>query len=451
MRVRRVLGVGIAVVGLGSLCVPAYAGVVAHPSVVSARAVAGTPQVVSTSTVAKPHVDAIATMGVTTFAGGLFNTISQGGQSYQRANLVAFNTTTGAVSTSFKPQIAGGQVWALATDAATNSVYVGGAFKTVDGATRAALVKLDATTGARDTAFRPPFTGGQVNDLEIVTLAGAKRLVVGGSSGRKLMSLDPVTGGNDGYFSSVVSDAIPGAWGGVSVYSVAINPNRTRLVATGNFLKVDGVARSRLFMLNLGASGDSLSSWYYPGFAKPCSSTHPRRIAYLQGVDWSPDGNAFNVAATGAIPLHKEDIWYQRLGDANKANTTVCDGIGRFRLADATKPAWINYTGGDSVWSVSDTGAAVYVAGHFRYLDNPDGWATQGIGDKTSGAPAKVRRGIGAINPATGLANDWDPGLTATAIGGKALVADPTGLWIGNDATKFNGQDHYGLAYAPLP
>ena len=115
------------------------------------------------------------------------------------------------------------------------------------------------------------------------------------------------------------------------------------------------------------------------------------------------------------------DIWYHRLGAANEPDTTVCDGVGRFNLSDSSKPAWINYTGGDSVWSVSDTGAAVYVAGHFRWLDNPDGWKSLGLGDKTSGAPAASRRGIGAIDPASGLANGWNPGLTATSVGGKAL------------------------------
>jgi hypothetical protein len=423
---------------------------VVQTSVVSTGAVAYTPQVVATVTVPSPHVDAIATLGATTFAGGSFDTITQGGRSYPRSHLVAFNRTTGAVSTTFSPQIAGGQVWAVATDAATNSVYVGGAFKTVNGATRPALVKLNATTGVVDTNFRPPFAGGQVNDLEVITLAGVRRLVVAGSSGRKLMSLNPATGRDDGYFTSVVSDPVPEAWGGVSVYRFAINPARTRLVATGNFLKIDGSPRSKFFMLTLGNTGDSLASWYYPGFAKPCSSTAPRRIANLQGVDWSPDGTAFTITATGQIPARTTDIWYHRLGDANRANTTVCDGAGRFNLVDATKPEWINYTGGDSVWTVSDTGAAVYVAGHFKWLDNPDGWASKGIGDKTSGASSASRRGIGAIDPATGLADGWNPGLTATRLGGKALVPDSNGLWIGNDATRFNGEAHYGLAYAPI-
>ena len=166
MRGRGLLVVGVALLGLGSVTLTAYAGV-PHPNVVSTREVANTPQVVPTLAVPKPHVDAIATSDATAFAGGLFETVSESGSGseYQRANVFAFNKATGAVSTTFNAQIAGGQVWAMAVDAATNSVYVGGSFKTVNGATRGALVKLDASTGARETAFKPPFASGQVNDL----------------------------------------------------------------------------------------------------------------------------------------------------------------------------------------------------------------------------------------------------------------------------------------------
>jgi hypothetical protein len=120
-------------------------------------------------------------------------------------------------------------------------------------------------------------------------------------------------------------------------------------------------------------------------------------------------------------------------------------------LADPTKPVWINYTGGDSVWSVADTGVAVYAAGHFKWLDNPDGYASLGIGDKTSGRPATYRQALGAIDPVTGLANAWDPRLSETRIGGKAFLADANGLWLGNDATKLRGEPHLGLAYVPVP
>ncbi|WP_214057985.1 hypothetical protein [Nocardioides aquaticus] len=415
------------------------------------RASAVMPRLVATDTLPNPHVDALAVLGDTMFAGGAFDRVEQGGVEALRTHVVAFDRGTGELSTRFTPRLAGGQVWALATDPATSSVYIGGTFTSVDGVVRGAVAKLDATTGALDTGFRPAFRKGQVNDLELVEVGGVKHLVVAGNPARKVTSLNPATGRDDGWITTSVTDQLPGSWGTVTAHQIAVDPSRTHLAVTGNFQQVDGEARSKFFMLDLAPTSTSLSPWYYPGFAKPCATQAPRRIANLQGVDFSPDGSSITVTATGQIPAEKTDIWYARLGDANRPDTSVCDGIGRFSLADPTKPQWINYTGGDSVWSVSDTGAAVYAGGHFKWLDNPDGYASIGTGDKVSGAAAARRSAIGAIDPRTGLAVSWNPGLGQTKIGGKAFLADSAGLWIGNDAASFGGTPRRGLQLAPLP
>ena len=83
---------------------------------------------------------------------------------------------------------------------------------------------------------------------------------------------------------------------------MAINPAGTRLVAAGNFMQVNGQNRSRLFVANVSGAQATLDPWYYSGFATPCSSNSPRRIAQLNGVDFSPTGSHFSVAATGQIP-----------------------------------------------------------------------------------------------------------------------------------------------------
>jgi hypothetical protein len=412
--------------------------------------------VVRTTAVPQPHVDALADVGSTMFAGGRFDNVTQGGKTYPRANLMAFDKTSGKLSSTFDAAIAGGQVWAMAADPSTNSIYVGGDFKTVNGEARPVLAKLNATTGQLDTAFKP-LGGGRVNDLEISHVGGAKRLIVGGMLGKRLFTVNLVTGKDDGYFTSVFSDVIPDAWPyQPAIFSFSVSPDRTRLVATGNFTKVNGVARRGFVMMTLPSTttpAPSVNSWYYPGFSKECKATADNdawRKAYLRGIDWSPDGRYFSVAATGRISF-PADIWYNRPNYVNKANTTVCDAVGRFSVADPTKPVWINYTGGDSVWTVADTGAAVYAAGHFKWLDNPDGYGSLGIGDKALGTAPTYRRALAAINPVSGRANAWDPGLSDTRTGGKALLPDGNGLWVGNDATKFNGEAHYGLAYVPLP
>jgi hypothetical protein len=355
---------------------------------------------------------------------------------------------TPAGPTSFNLNIDGGQVWAMEGDPATGSVYVGGDFKTVNGRT-ASLVKVNAA-GQVDAAFNPPFRAGRVNEIELVNVGGTKRLIVGGSFGGKLLALNPATGSNTG----LIKESITGevcysvcSWGTTSVYDFAVSGDR--LAAVGNFAQVGGLARLKFAMLDLSrAAGDQLTSWYHSGFAKRCATDHERRVANLQGVDFSPSGSHFSVAATGQIPASHADIWH--FDGAKPVNSTVCDAVGRFAVADMSKPQWINYTGGDSVWTVADTGAAVYAQGHFKWMDNPDGHASLGTGDSHSGRPAARRPGIAAINPATGLALPWNPGVSARS-GGRALEVTPDGLWVGSDSPRFGSEQHYGIAFAPLP
>lgn len=394
-----------------------------HPSVVLRNPADDTPQLVATSGVNRPRTDAFTQLGATVYAGGWFERVSQGGQTYGRTNLVAFDAASGAVR-PFSLNI-DGRIWALA--AAGDSIYIGGKFQTVNGVRRPNLVKVDATTGAVDTAFQGR-TGGRVNAL----IVSNGRLFVGGAFAPKLKAVNLASGNDTGYVDLPITNPIPNAWGNVAVYAMAIDPAGGRLVATGNFRTVAGQSRTRLFVADLGPSSASLSPWYYDGFARPCVSTHPRRIAYLQGVDFSPDGSYFVVVATGQI---------SRTGDLGR---TVCDAAGRFDLADDNQPAWINYTGGDSLWSVAATGAAVYVQGHHTYLDNAGGW-------QNHPAPtAVVRRGIGAIDPVTGRALPWNPAKPAR-VGGQAFLATSTGLWVGSDSLRFAGEPHRGLAFCPLP
>ena len=418
----RSIVLGVAAMGL-LIGTTAADGSVRHPAVVSENPVDYTPQVAPTPAVSYPHVDAIVQSGSTMYAGGLFQRVTHGQRSYVRNNFFAFDVNTGAVraiDTRFD-----GQVFAL--EFFNDSIYAGGQFKTVNGIARRAVVKLNPD-GSVDTGFDAR-VGGQVNDMEV----RAGRLIIGGSSGKKLMALNPETGADTGYLNLNVSVPIPNAWGTVSVYDFAINPAGTKLVATGNFQSVSGQNRVRLFVVNLGATQGTLDSWYYSSFRKPCATSAPRRIAYLQGVDFSPNGSYFVVTATGQIPRTRAEI-----------GETVCDAAARFNMNDDTKPAWINYTGGNSVWSVAVTGAAVYVQGHFQWLDNP-----RGVGSEDGGGAAR-RVGIGAINRNSGLALPWDPRKSGK-MGGKSLLATGLGLWVASDSTFFNGEPRRGIALAPLP
>ncbi len=145
-------------------------------------------------------------------------------------------------------------------------------------------------------------------------------------------------------------------------------------------------------------------------------------------MDFSPDGSYFVIAANGGTGIDG-----------------ICDAAARFETANVSstvEPTWINWTGGDTLWSVAVTEAAVYVGGHQRWLDNPDG-------DDEAGPGAVSRPGIGAIDPVTGMALPWNPTKSRNE-GTRVLFATPEGLWVGSDGERFGNEDHHGIAFVPL-
>lgn len=117
------------------------------------------------------------------------------------------------------------------------------------------------------------------------------------------------------------------------------------------------------------------------------------------------------------------------------------DPLGGRRPAGA-RPTWANHTGGDAIYSVEVTGAAVYVGGHQRWMDNPEG-------DKSAGPGAAPREGIAAVDPETGKALAWNPGRTR-GHGVEALTATPEGLYVGSDTKRLAGEYHARLGMFPL-
>ena len=411
---------GAALAGPAPLLAPAAASPIVQTSVVSARPASSPPRI-TTGTAAYKLLQA----GPTMYVGGDFTGITNAArtQTFARHNLFSFEASTGAVtrlSATFD-----GPVWALAHHG--DSLYVGGTFRTVNGSSRRALVKVDAATGAVDRAFDARLLTGSVTEAQVVR----GRLVVGGTFGKRLAALDLTTGADTGYLDLGITGTVATNAGPTGVYRFAVDRDSTRLVAIGNMTHVAGRERSRAFMVDLGTSAGTLASWYYPPLKRACAAS--KLQDYLRDVDFSPDGRWFVMVSTGYVPLP---------GDLG---LTVCDATARFEtgIVNPTRPTWINYTGGDTLHSVVATNAAVYVQGHQRWLDNAAG--------RDSCAPGcAARPGIGAISPSTGRALSWNP-TKSRGVGGKDLLLTPQGLWVASDTTQLAGQLHERLGLFPLP
>ena len=384
-----------------------------------------TPNIQDDATVPNAATYAILQSGQTMFIGGTFRTVTNSTRTttYTRYNVMSFAVGTGAVQ-PLAPNF-NGEVWGFA--ATGSSLYVAGSFTTVNGVARRGIAKINGITGVLDTAFNAGLTSGKVGEVKLVN----NRLIIGGTFPKRLAALNPATGADTNYINVPIANTLAANAGDVGLYRFSVNPAGTRLVGIGNFTSVGGKTRYRAFMLNLNATNATLNNWDYVPLRRMCLST--AMPEYLRDVDFAPGGHYFVLVATGTIPAKAADI-----------GTSVCDAAARFEteVPAPTKPSWINYTGGDTLHSVAVTGAAVYVQGHQRWLDNPKGYNTAGPG-------AVSRQGIGAINPSTGKALPWNP-TKEGGIGGKELYLTSGGLYVGSDTRYIHNEWHDSIAYLPL-
>ena len=388
-----------------------------QPAVVSDNPADTTPHIVLNTSY---DVRAYAQVGRTMYAGGRFSQVQDPARTttYARQNFVAFDSETGVVSPlnlSFD-----GMVGAIEATADGTALYISGAFSKVNGITRRGIVKYDLVNNRVDPTFAPTAMR-TVSDLELANGS----VIAAGNFTKKLVALDPTTGADIGSINITVAGVVDPA-DETRIKNISVSPGGTRLVATGNFATVNGQSRKRAFMLNLGSTA-TLSTWHAPRFDVDCAARS--RLVSAQGVDFSPDGTYFVIVATGGPT----------------GTRGVCDAAARFETANVSgtaEPTWINWTGGDTLYSVAVTGPAVYVGGHQRWLDNP-------YGSDSAGPGAVERPGIGAIDPVTGKALAWNPTKSRNH-GTMVLFATSRGLWVGSDGERFGREDHVGIGFAPL-
>ena len=396
---------------------PAQASL-SQPKVVSDNPADTTPQVLITDT--SYDVRAFAQVGNTVYAGGRFAQVQDptGTTTYARQNFVAFEAQTGLISPlTLQFDGMGGAIQAPSDGSA---LFIAGAFSHVNGVTRRGIMKYDLVNNRIDPTFAP--TGMRtVGDIKLANGA----VIAAGNFPKMLMAMDPTTGADTGAINITVTGVVDPA-NETKIQYIAVSPDGTRLVATGNFTTVNGASRRRAFELNLGATA-TLSTWHAPRFDVNCAATS--RLISAQGVDFSPDGSYFVIVATGGPT----------------GTNGICDAAARFETANVSanaQPTWINWTGGDTLYSVAVTGTAVYVGGHQRWLNNPQGHDSAGPG-------AVSRPGIGAIDPVTGMALPWNPTKSRNH-GTMVLYATSAGLWVGSDGTDFGHEPHNGIGFAPL-
>jgi len=422
VRRRSVLtAIGAAAVLVPAIAAPSEAVSSAHSSVVSANPVDYTPHIQDGRTLA------VAAVAGKIIIGGTFSRVRDKRYSADipRRYIFAFDATTGKVDRAFAPTV-DGVVETIAPAPDGMSVIIGGAFKHVNGATQGGLAKLSVANGARDARFKAR-TGGRVEKAIVRgnrLIAGGGFTTANGVKRSRLAAFNATTGALDTGFNIAVTesryvDAAP------SVKELDASPDGSKLVVIGNFRRVNGLYRNQIAMINL--TNNSVSPWATDRFS---DEKNGNRVfyTYMRDVEFSPDGSYFAIVTTGAC-----------------MKDTLRDTASRWETNPQTanrQPTWVNYTGGDSLFGVAVTGAAVYVGGHQRWMSNPHGCNEAGPG-------AIEREGIAALAPGNGAVLPWNPGRSR-GVGVEEMVATSRGLYVGSDTTRLGGEYHARIGFFPL-
>jgi PKD repeat protein len=382
-----------------------------------------------------------------TFHNGVEQT--EGGTSQPLNWIFAIDANTGTLAEGFQPGLNGSVRALLPGPTLTNgdpSVYVGGDFTQVGGTTVRHLALLDANTGARVSSFKPPVLNASVHALAETTDDGGQLLVggvfttAGGKPANGLISLDATTGALTGYLSNSAV-AVTGHHnygvncqpGGstkcveapVGVNAMSISPNQQQLAITGNFTRVGGQPRNQIALLSLGSSTASVSNWATPLYDAACD--YWAYDSYVRDVQFSPDGSYFAVTATGGGS-----------GTPSRAANGGCDSAARFEATGTgsnVQPTWIDFTGQDTTYGLAVSNSAVYVGGHYRWMNNPNGPNYANLG-------AVPRPALSALDPVNGIPYSWNPGKNPRGIDTFALYLTSQGLWAGYN-TDYIGNHKY--------
>lgn len=388
---------------------------VTHGGLVNPMPIRNTPHIVGTDV----RTEAVLDLGDRVIVGGTFTQVKQWNlpQVHDRRYLFAYDKATGAIDPTFRPQPTDRVSALLLAD--DGSVLVSGRFKQIGGLDIPYVAKLDPATGQPVRGFVPRPTG-MVYDMHLANgnlYLGGTFGKVGGQTRTNFAIVDAATGavrsGPDVAFASAPR-------GTTRVSRFDVTPDGTKLVAIGNFARVGGQVRQNVAMLNLSGTGATVSGWNTDRYKEgTCGNGDSRWDTITYDVDISPNGRFFVIVTTGGPNV----------------TTRLCDTATRWETSGTgtASPTWINFTGGDSLTSVAITDAAVYVAGHMRWLDNPQGRDSAGPG-------AKARSGIGAIHPETGKALSWNPGRDRGLVTPR-LVATREGLYVLNDSDYLGGRE----------
>ena len=343
-----------------------------------------------------------------------------------RTYLAAFNSTTGALITSFDPTItysgsnAHPGIFAMALSPDGSTLYVGGIFSSVNGVARSNLAAFSTSTGAL-TSWDPT-TGAEVRS--IAPSPSGSEIYIGGAFG----AMDSKTR----TFAAAVNNTTGGLlpWAPVldsSVYALAVTPDDSQVLLGGYFQHINGVAQNSAGAVDT-VTGTTNVPWG-PGNFIPHNSgcqSSVKDIVISGGTAYFADegngGGCFD--GDWALTLGSTDtlLWQSPCLGATQALEVVNGFL--FKGSHAHDCAWI-----------------------------PGGWPEVRMADGTRLPWHLLDQSL-----STGQIGHWTPNTNVgdasvwqgtDGLGPHAMATDGSQLFVGGDFTTVNNKPQSGIAIFP--
>jgi hypothetical protein len=388
---------------------------------------------------------------------GRFTAYDWHGVAYKRHNAVAINATTGR-PTAWAPNV-DGEILAVKASCSGDSIYIGGSFHHVNGATRHFAARVSTTTGK--TFLWNPKPNATVRDISI----GRGHLIVSGSFSRiggvrrhLIASVNGESGRATGWLRLSITGHEPE--GSAHITKFVVNNAGTYGVAIGNFNSVNARLHRRIFVVHFTKSHVSLQRWSTPLTASnhnsnvgtDCSRTSP---GPERDVGWTPDDRRFGTASSGGA--HTKSIC---------DSASIWSASRKAMTSKKNRPLAIQYTGGDTLSAILLTNTLGWASGHNRWANNPPTYPAvrvQRCSDQSPVNPNPGYAGYGCKGPGAvddpGLigfslssmrATSWNPGRSRQQSEHNTMFFTSLGMCIGSDGDEAAGEAHNDLACFPF-
>jgi trimeric autotransporter adhesin len=390
---------------------------------------------------ADAQVDALALSsdGSTVYAGGSFATI--GGQ--PRTAIAALDSGTGVAEASFNPVLtAGGQPSVSALAISGSVMYVGGGFDTVNTLARRTIVALNLGDGSVVAGFAPtPSYFGCTPCASVVALAASGSTIyaggsfdtIGGASRSNVAALNTADGSANAFDPSSPANINALAVSGSIVY------------VGGGFTTLGGQPRNYMAAVNaadgsatsfnpnpngsVSAVAVSASAVYFGGLFSSLGGVERSSLAAINPGDgtataWAPEpqGESGDSAAVATLQLSGAILYvggtFVNLGGQARSN------IGAVNIADGSATSW-NPAADGEVDSIAVSTSAIYAGGSFLNIGG------------------QARTFLAALDPSSGTATSWNPSPDNSV---KAIATSGSVVYVGGFFDTIGGQPRGALA-----